>query len=30
MAIAEGLWNGFVISGVLTISAFLVDRFWIF
>ena len=30
MAIAEGLWNGFVVSGVLTVSAFLINKFWIF
>ncbi len=29
-AIAEGLWNGFVVSGVLLVSAFLMNRFWIF
>lgn len=30
MAIAEGVWNGLVVSTVITISAFLVDTFWIF
>jgi hypothetical protein len=30
MAVTEGLWNGVVISGVLAVSALLVNRFWIF
>lgn len=30
MAIAEGVWNGIVVSGVMTISVFLIDTFWIF
>jgi len=29
VAVAEGLWNGAVVSGVLTISAFLIKRFWL-
>jgi len=28
-AIGEGLWNGIVVSGVMLISAFLINRFWI-
>lgn len=30
IAIAEGVWNGIVVSGVMTISALLIERFWIF
>lgn len=30
MAIAEGVWNGVVVSGVMAISVFLIDQFWIF
>lgn len=29
MAVAEGLWNGAVVSGVLTVSALLIKNFWI-
>jgi len=29
VAVAEGLWNGVVVSGVLAISAFLINRFWL-
>jgi len=29
MAVAEGLWNGVVVSGVLAISAFLIKQFWL-
>ena len=30
VAIAEGLWNGVVVSGVLTVSVFLISKFWAF
>lgn len=30
VAVAEGLWNGLVVSGVLTVSVFLFNKFWIF
>ena len=30
VAIAEGLWNGIVVSGVLTVSVVLINKFWIF
>ncbi len=30
IAIGEGLWNGLVVSGVIAVSAFLIDTFWFF
>lgn len=30
MAVAEGLWNGIVVSGVLTVSAMLIKSVWLF
>lgn len=30
MAVAEGLWNGIVVSGVLIVSAILIKSAWIF
>ncbi len=30
MAVAEGLWSGVVVSGVLVISAFLIKSVWLF
>jgi len=29
VAVAEGLWNGAVVSSVLAISAFLIKSFWL-
>lgn len=30
ISVAEGLWNGIVVSGVLIVSALLIKSFWIF
>jgi tetrahydromethanopterin S-methyltransferase subunit F len=30
ISVAEGVWNGVVVSGVLVVSALLIDEFWIF
>lgn len=29
IAIAEGIWNGIVVSAVMTVSAYLIHTFWI-